>query len=205
MQSSTHPCFRVRLTTNALLSRLAITGFATLTLAPAARAQDASTGNSIAPALRYAGGLLSVGGYYFTGGTAARAIGTPKFYGDSQLFVHPKNLGVVTLTGGLEIMSANDHLLPFQGGNEYQMIGPAGRISIPRVVGRLRPFVTGGLFYGRLRSVQRGFDRSDFVPSLSAGVEFPFARYVTLYTSYRISKEIHGVNTDGVSIGLKVF
>ena len=202
MQSITCRHFRARLMTNALLSALS---FAALTLAPVVRAQDAHTGNSISPALRYAGGLLSVGGYYFTGAGASRAIGTPKFYGDSQIFVKPKNLGVVTLTGGLEIMSANDHLLPFQGGNEYQLIGPAGRVSIPRVVGRIRPFATGGLFYGRLRSVQRGFDRSDFVPSVSVGVEFPFARYVTLYTSYRVSREIHGINTDGVSIGLKVF
>lgn len=188
---------------NSVLASIAI--LAALTAAPAARAQDAMAGSSISPATRFAGGLLSVGGYYFTGSRATQAVGTPKFATDSQLFVRPKQLGGITLTGGVEIISADDHLLPFQGGNSFELIGPAFKVSTPRVVGKIRPFLSGGLFYGRLRSVSQGFDRSNFTPSVSLGVEYPVARYVTLYSSYRVNQQIHGINTDGVSVGVKVF
>ena len=176
-----------------------------LTAAPAAFAQDATAGSSISPATRFAGGLLSVGGYYFTGSGATRAVGTPKFATDSQLFVRPKQFGGIMLTGGVEIISANDHLLPFQGGNSFELIGPAFKVSSPRIVGKIRPFLSGGLFYGRLRSVSQGFDSSSFTPGVSLGVEYPVARYVTLYSSYHVNQQIHGVNTDGVSVGVKVF
>ena len=153
MQSITRRHSRARLAANALLC---ITGLASLTLAPAVRAQDAHTGNSISPALRYAGGLLSVGGYYFTGSGPPAPSVRPSSTATPNCSCAQKP-GRGNADGGLEIMSANDHLLPFQGGNEYQLIGPAGRVSIPRVVGRIRPFATGGLFYGRLRSVTAGF------------------------------------------------
>ena len=50
-------------------------------------------GNQAAPGrlLRTALGFFSVGGYYFTSSSATRALGTPKFYGDTQLFVKPKH------------------------------------------------------------------------------------------------------------------
>lgn len=146
-----------------------------------------------------------MGGYYFTGSSATRAVGTPKFASDSQLFVRPKRLGGLSLTGGIEIISANDHLIPFQGGNSFEMIGPAFKLSTPRIVGKIRPFVSGGLFYGRLRSIAQGFDSDSIVPSASIGVEYPVTRYVTFYSSYRVSSEIHSINTDGVSVGVKVF
>ena len=85
-------------------------------------------------------------------------------------------------------------------------MGPAFKVSTHRTLNRLRPFVSGGLFLGRARSITAnpGFDRSNFAPSISAGVEYPL-RYVTLYASYRVSHEIHQINTDGVSVGIRFF
>ena len=199
---------------SALCAVLSLSALATLTIAPSAHAQEAHGSSSDlygdrlstnSPALRFAAGFLNVGGYYFTGGRATRALGTPKFYSDSQIFVKPKHFTGFDLTGGLEVVSANDHFFPFQGGNEFNLIGPAFRVSTHRAINRLRPFVTGGLFIGRARSRTAGFDRSNFAPSISAGVEYPFSRYVTVYGAYRVSHEIHQINTDGVSIGLKFF
>ena len=194
---------------------------AVVALAQTARAQDASgstgtvisdgvTGNNLStksPALRIAAGFLNVGGYYFTSSRATRELGTPKFYNDSQLFVKPKHFRAFELTGGLEVVSAGDHFLPFEGGNEFGLIGPAFRVSTTRALLRPRPFVTGGLFVERARSrtFTPGFDRSNFAPSVSAGVEYPFTRYTTLYAAYRVSQEVHQINTDGVSVGLRFF
>ncbi len=189
--------------TSALLALLAIA------ISSPALAQDSVPGNTasgipITPTVRFLGGLFNVGGYYFTG-SATRAIGTPKFAGDSQLFVRPKKYGSLLLTGGLEYVHASDHLLPFQSGNEFQLIGPAFRITTPRHIGKPRPFLTGGLFYGRIRSISQNYDSSSFTPSMNLGVEYPFARYFTVYAGYRASTQIHSVSTDGVNIGFKVF
>lgn len=168
----------------------------------------AVNGNQAAtsPLLRTVAGFFSVGGYYFTDRSATRALGTPKFYSDTQIFARPKHFPLFDLTGGVEIVSANDHFFPFQGGNEFNLIGPAFKVSTHRVVNRLTPFVSGGLFLERARSITAnpGFDRSNFAPSISAGIEYPL-RYVTLYASYRVSHEVHQINTDGVSVGVRLF
>ncbi len=205
----------------ALASAFALT---LLAVAPAAFAQEVSakedlfahvtspgstvSGNQsvISPLVRTVAGFFSVGGYYFTSSSATRALGTPKFYGDTQIFVKPKHFPLFDVTGGLEIVSANDHFLPFQGGNEFNLIGPGFKVSTHRVVNRLTPFVSGGLFVGRARSITANphFDRSNFVPSITAGVEYPL-RYLTLYAGYRVNHEIHQINTDGVSVGVRFF
>ncbi len=205
------------------LTRLAVplAACAALALTQSARAQDASgstqtvvsdgfTANNLStksPALRIAAGFLNVGGYYFTGSRATQTLGTPKFFNDSQIFVKPKHLRGFELTGGLELVSAGDHFFPFEGGNEFSLIGPAFRVSTPRAVNRIRPFVTGGLFLGRARSFTATpqFTRNNFAPSISGGVEYPFTRYTTLYAAYRVTQEIHSINTDGVSVGLRFF
>lgn len=160
----------------------------------------------ISPLVRTVAGFFSVGGYYFTDRTATRALGTPKFYGDTQIFAKPKHFPLFDVTGGLEIVSANDHFFPFQGGNEFNLIGPAFKVSTRRVVNRITPFVSGGLFLGRARSITAnpGFDRSNFAPSISVGVEYPL-RYITLYGSYRINQQIHSIDTDGASFGVRFF
>lgn len=160
----------------------------------------------ISPLVRTVASFFSVGGYYFTDRTATCALGTPKFYGDTQIFAKPKHFPLFDVTGGLEVVSANDHFFPFEGGNEFDLIGPAFKASTHRVVNRISPFVSGGLFLGRARSITAnpGFDRSNFAPSISFGVEYPL-RYFTLYGSYRINQQIYSIDTDGVSFGVRLF
>ena len=169
------------------------------------QAQEAHGGNSLNSSYqRILGGLFSVGGYFFTG-SAHSALGSPKFYGVTNFFVRPKRFGGFELTGGAQYISAGDHFWPFSGGSGFSLIGPAFRFSTPRVLNRFRPYISGGLYLGQVRSERQNFDRADFAPSLSFGAEYPFARYFTLSASYRVNKEIHGVNTDGFSVELKIF
>lgn len=154
---------------------------------------------------RLIGGFVSVGGYFLTSSSGRNAIGGTKFFSDTALYVRPAHKGPLLITGGVEIVSANDHFFPFSGGDEFSLIGPSFRVTTQRVQGRLRPYVSAGLFAGRVRSEQLGFDRTDFTPSASLGVDWPFARYFTLSAGYRISKDIHGANLDGFNVSLRVF
>lgn len=171
----------------------------------AAQAQEAHGASSLNPiAQRALSGLFSVGGYFFTG-SAHSALGSSKFYDATSFFVRPKRFGGFELTGGAQYISAKDHFFPFSGGSGFSLIGPAFKVSTPRVLGRVRPYISGGFYLGQVRSERQGFDRADFAPSIAFGAEYPFARYVTLSAGYRVNKEIHGVNTDGFSVALKVF
>ena len=138
---------------------------ATLSLfnsAPAS-AQLGKTGQAIA---KQAVGFLNTGVYFFSGNTTA--LGNPKFYRAGGFYVKPKHVGgVFSITGGIETVSASDHFFPFTGGNEFSLLGPSGRVTANLAGGRLKPFVTGGLFAGRVRSVGLGFDRTQFTPSAS--------------------------------------
>jgi hypothetical protein len=77
-------------------------------------------------------------------------------------------------------------------------------LSTPSGAHKLRVYVSAGLFYGRLRSVNLGIDHSAFIPSGSVGVEYPLDTHFSLESSYRISQNISGVSTDGISISLKI-
>ncbi len=166
-------------------------------LPQAARADDS--------ARRIIGGFLGVGGYFLTADSGKRAIGDVKFASDTALFVRPKHLGAFLLTGGVEIFDASDHFFPFTGGNDYNLTGLAFRVTTHRVLGRIRPVLTAGIFAGTLRSERLGFDRTQFTPSVSIGAEWPFARYFTLVANYRISQRINGYDNDGFGLMLRVF
>ena len=151
-------------------------------------------------------GFLNTGAYYFTGNAGSSgALGTPKFYNAGGYFGKPRHLGAFAVSGGIESINASDHFLPFSGGNEFNLLGPAARVSLDSSSSRIRPFVTLGLFAGRVRSTRQRFDRTEFTPSGSIGVEVALARSLSLSGSYRISREIHGVNTDGFGISLRLF
>src|ERR1019366_8164352 len=77
------------------------------------------------PSLRTLAGFFSVGGYFFTSGSADRAVGSPKFYGETSLFVRPARYGSLELSGGLQFIGISDHFLPFSGGNEVDWYGAA--------------------------------------------------------------------------------
>jgi hypothetical protein len=150
--------------------------------------------------------FVGIHGYWFTDSSATRALGTPKFGGDTDFYVRPAHLGSLQLTGGIELVSASDHWLPFSGGNSYSLTGASFRVSGQRgKVGRVVPFLTAGLFAGNVHSDRQHFDETDFVPSMAVGTEYKVHRYVTLTARYRISGQIRSVNTDGFSLSLKLF
>ena len=157
-------------------------------------------------AVRTGLGFLNTGAYYFTGnGGSSAALGTPKFYNSGGYFGKPRHMGGIALSGGIESINASDHFLPFTGGNEFNLFGPAGRVTLGSASSRVHPFVTFGAFAGRVRSVRQNFDHTQFTPSASVGIEVALSRNFGLVGSYRISQEIHKVNTDGFGLSLKIF
>jgi hypothetical protein len=150
-------------------------------------------------------GFFNTGGYVLTGNGKSDALfGSPKFYNDVTIYARPKHIGALELSAGAETLTLSDHFVPFTGGNEYDLLGGSIMVSTPRGAGKLRAYVNGGLFYGRLRSVNQGFDRSAFIPSGSVGVEYPLNTNFSLEASYRVSQNINGVSTDGFSFSLKI-
>jgi hypothetical protein len=154
-----------------------------------------------------AGEFLGISGYWFTSGSATRALGTPKFGGGGTTFyVRPAHRGSLLITGGIELVGASDHWLPFSGGNSFSLTGASFRVSGERGrVGRLVPYVSAGLFAGNVHSERLGFDTTSVVPSMAVGAQFKVHRYLTLSARYRISGEIGHINTDGFNIGLDIF
>lgn len=149
--------------------------------------------------------FFNTGGYFLTGnGKDSALFGSPKFYNDVTFYARPKHIGGLELSAGAETLTLSDHFVPFTGGNEYDLLGGSVSLSTPRGAGKLRAYVSGGLFYGRLRSVNQGFDQSQFTPSGSVGVEYPLNTNFSLEASYRISGQIRGVSTDGFSFSLKI-
>jgi hypothetical protein len=150
-------------------------------------------------------GFFNTGGYFLTGNGKSDALfGSPKFYNDATFYGHAKHIGSLELSGGAETLLLSDHFVPFTGGNEFDLLGFSTMLSTPRGLGKPRAYVSAGLFYGRLRSVNQGFDRSQFTPSGSVGVEYPLTSHFSVEASYRITQEIRGVSTDGFSFSLKI-
>jgi hypothetical protein len=151
------------------------------------------------------GGLFSIGGYFPTAGSGREALGDSKFYYEFALFSHPKQMGPMTIAYGLHIMSASDNIFPFTGDNQLNLYGGAVGLSTPRVMGKIRPILTLGLYAGQLKSDRLGFDVTDFTPSIGVGVEWPVMRYVTFTAGYRFNEQIRGVDTSGFNVGVRIF
>lgn len=153
---------------------------------------------------RLLGALLSTGGYWFTSSSATRALGTPKFYNQQAILGHSASLGNFRVSGGLEFISINDHFFPFTGGNSFGLYGFSGRFTTP-TVSKFRPYVTAGLYYGTLHSVNLGASKNEFVPSFAIGAEWKYNQYVRFALDYRVSGKVGGVNTDGLSLSVRIF
>lgn len=149
--------------------------------------------------------LVGLSGYWFSSSSADRALGSPKFGGDAAFYVPPARRGHLLVTGGPEFIGANDHWQPFSGGNSFSLSGASFRISTRRRQGQPVPFVSAGLFWGHINSVRENFSESKLVPSIALGAEMKVQRYVSITARYRISGRMHGVDTDGFSLGLKFF
>jgi hypothetical protein len=131
-------------------------------------------------------------------------VGSPKFYGETSFYGRPLRAGHVGVAGGLQLIGATDHFLPFSGGNEVSWIGPSLRVTTSNEKQALRPYLTAGLFAGHVRSERLGLDRWDVDPSAAAGVELALGRYLILDADYRVGKRISGVSLDGFAINLRV-
>ena len=169
-----------------------------LTGSPQAHAQGG------AQAAKAVTGFLNTGAYFITG-SARHAIGDVKFYNAAQFYTRPRVMGGLAFTGGGEIISATDHFFPFGGGDSYNLYGVSGRVSTTQDYHGLKPWATVGAYLGELRSEQLGFDRANFTPSFSVGVDYKISPHFSVTGAYRISQEIHGYNTDGFSIFLKIY
>ena len=156
-------------------------------------------------ALQALGAFLSVGGYFMTSGSASRALGPNKFYAEGAFLSRPARYGSLRLSGGLEIISAEDHFLPFTSGNGFELYGGVFRLTTPRIMNRVRPIFTGGLYVGHIVSERFQFDVARFAPGFYVGAEYPFARYFTLSAGYRVSQDVNGINLDGFSLALRFF
>lgn len=150
-------------------------------------------------------GFFNTGAYFLTGnGRSSANFGSPKFYNDVTFYGHAKHIGALELSGGAETLLLSDHFVPFTGGNEFDLLGASASISTPRIMRQPRAYVSAGLYYGRLRSVNLGIDRSQLTPSAAAGVEYPLSAHFSVEATYRVTQAIHGVNTDGFSFSLRI-
>ena len=193
----TQPFFRPRFAPTVGMS-LFVGSTLLLFPAPQARAQAG------AQAAKAVTGFLNTGAYFITG-SARHAIGDVKFYNAAQFYTRPHVVGNLAFTGGGEIISASDHFFPFGGGDSFNLYGVSGRVSTMQDYHGLKPWATVGAYLGQLRSEQLGFDRSNFTPSFSVGVDYKISQHFSVTGAYRISQEIHGFNTDGFSIFLKIY
>jgi hypothetical protein len=165
-----------------------------------------ATATAQSPAQRGLGALLNTGGIFPTDSFARSALGSSLFYDEARFYGRPKHLGnALEIAGGGEIISLSDHFFPFTGDNRVNMFGASLRLAPKRVVGRLRPYLTAGLYYGDMRSDRLGFSAHDFTPSISFGLDWPFARYFTLSAGYRLTEKIGSVDTSGFFVGLRIF
>jgi hypothetical protein len=152
--------------------------------------------------------LVGVNGYWFTASSAQAVLGTPKFASDTTIYVKPAHRYNMLVTGGVELIGANDHWQPFSGGNQFSLNGASFKISGEPKRDRIVPFISGGGFIGHIRSERTafaGFRTTQFVPSVALGADLKTLRYITFTARYRFTGYIRGVNTDGFFLGFKVF
>ena len=148
--------------------------------------------------------FIGLGGYWFTSSSAKNALGSPKFGGTTTLFVKPAHRQGWLVTGGIELFGASDHWL-IGGGNSFDLTGLSFKIYKKPELNKLAPRMTAGIFSGHIKSVREDFSETKIVPSMEAGADYKFHRYMTLSARYRVSGHIAGINTDGFLVTLKFF
>ncbi len=177
-------------------------GILTATM-PLAHAQEDNPGTQAGK--RIISGLLSTGGYFFTSNSGRAAFGDSYFYSETNIYGRPKLTNNLEVSGGLGIVNISSKFFPFSGGSQLTLIGPSFRLATKREIGKPRPYLDGGLYYGSLRSDNLAIDKSAFVPGLSIGVEYPFNKDFTLSAGYRFQGEIGGIDTNGFMVMLRIF
>lgn len=157
------------------------------------------------PAAKIIGGFLSPGAYFFSASSAKSALGSTKFYDDTRFYSKKAHRWNAAFSGGIEIISASDHYLPFTNGNDFSLFGASFRITTADDKKSVHPYITAGLFSGHIRSAAMALDTTQFVPAAAIGVDWRFARYLTLGVAYHINGNIGHIDTNGFSLMLKIF
>ena len=170
---------------------------------PFAHAQEDSPGSQAGR--RILSGLLSTGGYFFTSSSARAAFGNTYFYSETNLYGRPRAISNFEVSGGVGIVNINSKFFPFSGGSQLFMIGPSFRLSTRRELGKPRPYLDGGLYYGSLRADNLNIDKSAFIPGVSVGVEYPISKILTVSAGYRFQGEISGIDTNGFMVMVRIF
>ncbi len=176
---------------------LGVVIFAMIFLQDVCRAQS--------PALKAIGSFLSPGAYFFSASSARSALGSTKFYGETRFYGKKAHRWNIAISGGLEIISASDHYLPFTSGNDFSMVGPSFRITTANDKSAIHPYFTAGAFAGHIRSEAKLLDTTQFVPAAALGVDWKFARYFSLGAAYHLNGSIGHIDTNGFSLMLNIF
>lgn len=157
------------------------------------------------PAAKILGGFFSPGAYFFSASSARSALGSTKFYGDTRFYSKPAHRWSTSISGGIEIITASDHYLPFSSGNDFSLFGASFRVTTADKKSAVHPYFTAGIFSGHIRSEVKALNTTQFVPAAAIGVDWKFARYFTLGAAYHVNGSIGHINTNGFSIMLKIF
>ncbi len=156
------------------------------------------------PAVQQIGSLFSIGGYFFTSGSARAAFGSTKFYSEASYFGSPTNLGALEVSGGVQIVGASDHFFPFTGGSRLSLYGPSVRFSTSHLRNRLRLSLTTGYYVTSISTIS-GHNVTTLAPSFEIGLSQPLVRYVTLIGGYRFGANVDHIDTSGFYFGLRLF
>ena len=150
--------------------------------------------------------LVRPGGYFFVSGSADEAFGSTQFYRSSRLdFQRPTPVGEFLWTWGFEAHSVSDNWLPFTGETPFSLLGLSARLMKPAEPSQVQPFVTLGGYRGRVKSSRRGISETDFVPSAAVGAQWWVTPALALEASFRMSRELADINTDGFGLTLRYF
>ena len=157
------------------------------------------------PAAKIIGGYLSPGAYFFSASSARSALGPTKFYDETRFYAKKAHRWNMAISGGIEILSASDHYLPFTSGNDFSLFGASFRVTTADDKRVIHPYFSAGVFVGHIRSEALALDTTQLVPAAAIGVDWKFARYFTLGAAYHLNGNIGHIDTNGFSIMLKIF
>lgn len=149
------------------------------------------------------GSLAIPGAFFATSSEAREALGSTLYYRETTMAEHSLGLYAVGVSGGIDVINATNHFVPYTGGNSLTLIGPGVRCYTEK--GILRPFAWAGLYAGNLKSETRGIDKWGVTPSATVGMDLVFSRALVLRAQYRFSSQLGGINTNGASLILRVF
>ena len=170
-----------------------------------ASAFTSSLGHAQSPIQKWIGRFLSTGGYFISDPSGRAALGDSKFANVNYFYGKPYVKGDISITGGLEVFNLSDHFLPFTNGNDFTLIGPSLRAQLKVSNGLLRPYLSAGLYYGRIQSERLGLTATQFSPGVGFGVDWKAGRDTTVSLGYRFQGRVGDFGTDGLLLSVQLY